>query len=334
MRYRCVDAQKAAGFPVVAACQAARVTRSAYYAWTTSAQGAADRHREEARLVSKIRRIHARNHGTYGAPRVHAELRRRGWAVNHKRVERLMRVHGTAARAGRACPADRPRGAGGQCHRPRPSPPRRPCPPPWRHAWPAHGRGDHPATGRPGRLACRPPWCHGPAAAGWRGGGLLGPDPAGGQAGGRPCRLADRRPGRGPVGPGRDPSCSDPRAPAPSPHPGSNSAGTHTLNAATRVSACCSRPDYGWHFLGGGRECVGFAGYRAGQTPRSRPVADHCCGREWSIPCHNGHQPLTVLVHPWPWPGQRSAALLRKDASVLNQGTSVSVTCIRPFPRI
>jgi putative transposase len=94
MRYRCVDAQKAAGFPVLAACQAAGVTRSAYYAWTTSAHRAADRYREEARLVGEIHRIHARSHGTYGAPRVHAELRRRGWAVNHKRVERLMRAHG------------------------------------------------------------------------------------------------------------------------------------------------------------------------------------------------------------------------------------------------
>jgi putative transposase len=45
-------------------------------------------------LVAEIRRIHARSHGTYGAPRVHAELRRRGWAANHKRVERLMRAHG------------------------------------------------------------------------------------------------------------------------------------------------------------------------------------------------------------------------------------------------
>ena len=31
-RYRCVDAQKATGFAVATACQAARVTRSAYYA--------------------------------------------------------------------------------------------------------------------------------------------------------------------------------------------------------------------------------------------------------------------------------------------------------------
>jgi putative transposase len=94
-RYRCVDAQKAAGFPVAAACQAAGVTRSAYYAWTTvTAQGPAERHREQAKLVCEIRRIHARSHGTYGSPRVTAELGRRGWRVNHKRVERLMRTHG------------------------------------------------------------------------------------------------------------------------------------------------------------------------------------------------------------------------------------------------
>jgi putative transposase len=80
-RYRCVDAQKAAG-----------VMRSSYYAW--AAQGASERHREEVRLVGEIRRLHTRSHGVRGAPRVHAELRRRGWRVNHKRVERLIRTHG------------------------------------------------------------------------------------------------------------------------------------------------------------------------------------------------------------------------------------------------
>src|SRR5215204_976045 len=39
MRYRCVDAQKAAGFPVAAACQAAEVSRAAYYAWVARAEG-------------------------------------------------------------------------------------------------------------------------------------------------------------------------------------------------------------------------------------------------------------------------------------------------------
>jgi putative transposase len=87
--------QKAAGFPTTAAGDAAVVTRSAYYAWTTrAAKGPSERHREEARLVGEIRRIHARSRGTYGCPRVTAELRRRGWVANHKRVERLLRTHG------------------------------------------------------------------------------------------------------------------------------------------------------------------------------------------------------------------------------------------------
>jgi transposase InsO family protein len=103
-RYRCVDAQRAAGFAVAAACQAAGVTRSAYYAWTaTTARGPSDRHREEVRLVAEIRRIHARSKATYGAPRVHAELRRRGWRTNHKRVERLMRTHGVVGHRPRRC---------------------------------------------------------------------------------------------------------------------------------------------------------------------------------------------------------------------------------------
>jgi putative transposase len=91
-RYRCVDAQKAAGFSAAAACQAAGVTRSAYYAWT--ARRPSQRQQDDASLVGEIRRIHARSHGVYGSPRVTAELGRRGWNVNHKRVERLMRTHG------------------------------------------------------------------------------------------------------------------------------------------------------------------------------------------------------------------------------------------------
>jgi putative transposase len=72
-----------------------RVTRSAYRAWAARAtQASSERRREEVRLVSEIRGIHARSRGVYGAPRVTAELRRRGWNANHKRVERLMRAHG------------------------------------------------------------------------------------------------------------------------------------------------------------------------------------------------------------------------------------------------
>ena len=94
-RYRCVDAQKAAGFPVVAACQAAGVSASAFYAWATRCeQGPQPAEQAEAELVVEIRTIHADSAGTYGSPRVTHELRRRGWRVNHKRVERLMAAHG------------------------------------------------------------------------------------------------------------------------------------------------------------------------------------------------------------------------------------------------
>jgi putative transposase len=72
-----------------------RGARSAYDAWATSAaHPAAERQREEARLAGEIRRIHTRSGGVYGSPRVTAEPRRRGWRVNHKRVERLLRRHG------------------------------------------------------------------------------------------------------------------------------------------------------------------------------------------------------------------------------------------------
>jgi putative transposase len=67
-RYRCVDDQKAAGFPVAAACDAAGVSRAAYYAWASNtAQGASQRAQDETKLVAEIRRIHADSDGTYGS---------------------------------------------------------------------------------------------------------------------------------------------------------------------------------------------------------------------------------------------------------------------------
>src|SRR4029434_1494384 len=95
MRYSCVDAQKAAGFPVAAACTAAGVSASAFYAWAAKGeQGRRAAEQAQAELVVNLRTIHAESGGTYGSPRVTHELRRRGWRVNHKRVERLMAAHG------------------------------------------------------------------------------------------------------------------------------------------------------------------------------------------------------------------------------------------------
>jgi transposase InsO family protein len=94
-RYRCVDDRKAEGFAVAAACAAAGVSASAYYAWrATRWAGPTPQQRAEARLVAAIRRIHTASDGTYGAPRVTRDLRDDGHHVNRKRVERLMRRHG------------------------------------------------------------------------------------------------------------------------------------------------------------------------------------------------------------------------------------------------
>jgi transposase InsO family protein len=94
-RYRWVADQKAEGFPITMACKAAGVSRQAFYDWVAhEAAGPTEAEQAETALVAEIRRIHAEFDGTYGSPRMTVELANRGWPVNHKRVERLMAVHG------------------------------------------------------------------------------------------------------------------------------------------------------------------------------------------------------------------------------------------------
>jgi transposase InsO family protein len=53
---------------------------------------AVDRELHDANLPELIRRVHAASGGTYGSPRVHAELREgHGVRVGRKRIERLRR---------------------------------------------------------------------------------------------------------------------------------------------------------------------------------------------------------------------------------------------------
>lgn len=80
-------------FGVQRLCRALQVSRSGYYRWIRGAGTRAVRQAEEQALVQEIREIHAEHKGTYGALRVHAELRGFGHTVNRKRVTRLMRVH-------------------------------------------------------------------------------------------------------------------------------------------------------------------------------------------------------------------------------------------------
>jgi putative transposase len=101
-RFRCVDDQKAAGFPVTAACDAAGVSTSGYYDWAArDAAEPTERQIDEGHLVALMRDIFDASDGNYGVPRMHKALRRAGYSINEKRVRRLMRLHGMAGRCRR-----------------------------------------------------------------------------------------------------------------------------------------------------------------------------------------------------------------------------------------
>ena len=94
-----VEAEKQAGGNVVKACDLLQVSRSAFYQWRKQVPSA--RQVSDAELTEKIREIHVASGGTYGAPRVHDELRDKGWHVAKKRVARLMIQAGLAGRCRR-----------------------------------------------------------------------------------------------------------------------------------------------------------------------------------------------------------------------------------------
>ena len=54
------------------------------------------RRKEDVKLQQRIKAIHHRSRQTYGAPRVHAELKDEGTEVGRKRVARLMKAAGLA----------------------------------------------------------------------------------------------------------------------------------------------------------------------------------------------------------------------------------------------
>jgi putative transposase len=79
-----------AEYPVTTLCRVLEVSTSGYYAWRKRPPSV--RARKDAQLTKRIRTIHDRSKGTYGAPRIHAELVETGDPVGRKRVARLMRT--------------------------------------------------------------------------------------------------------------------------------------------------------------------------------------------------------------------------------------------------
>lgn len=72
-------------------CQIVKVARSSYYYWRSTAPDRAARDAADAALAVRIRAVRAAHDGTYGAPRITAELHDDGVAVNRKKVARVMR---------------------------------------------------------------------------------------------------------------------------------------------------------------------------------------------------------------------------------------------------
>jgi transposase InsO family protein len=96
--YPFIEAEKAGRRNVWRACALLKVSRAAFYQHLA---GSSKRERADAGLTEQIQAVHDESKGRYGAPRIHAELRRRGRRHSRKRVARLMRTAGIRGRAPR-----------------------------------------------------------------------------------------------------------------------------------------------------------------------------------------------------------------------------------------
>ena len=86
MTTRCrefIAAEKRAGGNVVIACDLLQLSRCAFYTWHEHVPS--KRALSDAELTEKIRAVHSASKGTYGAPRVQAELTAQGLHVGRKR---------------------------------------------------------------------------------------------------------------------------------------------------------------------------------------------------------------------------------------------------------
>lgn len=97
MKFAFIVVEKA-HFPVAALCRLLDVTRQGYYAFVKRADS--PRIRQEVDLRQQIVAVHEESNQTYGSPRILRELRRKGFRVSKRRIERAMRGMGLAARKG------------------------------------------------------------------------------------------------------------------------------------------------------------------------------------------------------------------------------------------
>jgi transposase InsO family protein len=95
MRFEFIAAEKA-NYPIRLMCRVLQVSRGGFYAWLK--RPAAAHSFKDQRLAVEIAAIYQEHRGRYGSPRVHVELRDRGYRTGRKRVARLMREQSLRAR--------------------------------------------------------------------------------------------------------------------------------------------------------------------------------------------------------------------------------------------
>jgi len=83
-------------YPVKKMADVLQVSRSRYYSWVKKPWSI--RTQRDNELLGIIQTIHAEKRETYGSPRMHNEMKKKGQVCSKKRVARIMRENGIYAR--------------------------------------------------------------------------------------------------------------------------------------------------------------------------------------------------------------------------------------------
>ena len=92
-----IAAQRAEhGVPHAVSCRALGVSQAWFYKWRNGDRS--PRRQRRAALAAAIAYLFAKHHGSYGSPRITADLRELGWRVSENTVAAVMAEQGLVAR--------------------------------------------------------------------------------------------------------------------------------------------------------------------------------------------------------------------------------------------
>ena len=80
-------------FPIKKMAQIFSLPKSSYYSKRNRSLLVTDRDKKNIEVSNKIREVYTIFKGRYGSPKITLELRRQGFTINHKKVEKVMKEH-------------------------------------------------------------------------------------------------------------------------------------------------------------------------------------------------------------------------------------------------